>query len=58
MPDVLTRVTEFIPEVIDYVQKIIDNKYAYESDGSVYFDTKAFAKNHPYAKLRPWAVGK
>ncbi len=28
-PDVLTRVSEYVPEVVEYVQKIIDNGYAY-----------------------------
>ena len=26
-PDVLTRVSEYVPEVIAYVQKIVDNGY-------------------------------
>ena len=37
-PEILTRVTEYIPEIIDLIKKIIDNKFAYESNGSVYFD--------------------
>ena len=58
MPDILTRVTEYIEPVIAYVQKIIDNGFAYESNGSVYFDTQAFkAKNHSYGKLDPWSIG-
>lgn len=28
-PDVLTRVSEYVPEVVDYVQKIIDNGYGW-----------------------------
>ncbi|XP_077995092.1 cysteine--tRNA ligase, cytoplasmic-like [Glandiceps talaboti] len=57
--DVLTRVSEYIPEVIDYVKKIIDNGYAYESNGSVYFSVATFdnASDHSYAKLVPEAVG-
>jgi cysteinyl-tRNA synthetase len=31
--------------------------FAYESNGSVYFDTKAFSAKHNYAKLEPWAIG-
>ena len=42
MPDVLTRVVEFLPEIIAYVQRIVDNGMAYESNGSVYFDTVKF----------------
>jgi cysteinyl-tRNA synthetase len=56
-PDVITRVTEYIPEVVTYVQKIISNGYGYESNGSVYFDTKSFSSKHSYAKLVPEAVG-
>jgi cysteinyl-tRNA synthetase len=52
-PDILTRVSEYIPEIIQYVGKIIDNGYAYESNNSVYFDTNAFKQNHDYCKLDP-----
>src|SRR6218665_207400 len=58
-PDCITRVSEFIPEIVDYVQKIIDNGFAYSSNGSVYFDTEKFANDskHFYAKLVPEAFG-
>ncbi|CAD5114673.1 unnamed protein product [Dimorphilus gyrociliatus] len=57
--DTITRVSEYVPEVIAFVQRIIDNGYAYESNGSVYFDTGKFASspNHTYAKLVPEAYG-
>ena len=35
MPDVLTRVSEFIQPIIVYIQKIIARGLAYESNGSV-----------------------
>ncbi|XP_064401843.1 cysteine--tRNA ligase, cytoplasmic-like [Halichondria panicea] len=58
-PDVLTRVSEYVPEVITYVHKIITNGFAYESNGSVYFDVAKFSSSpdHRYAKLVPEAVG-
>lgn len=58
-PDVLTRVSEYVPEIISFVQKIVDNGYGYVSNGSVYFDTAKFASSekHSYGKLVPEAVG-
>ncbi|KAK0159588.1 hypothetical protein PV327_010684 [Microctonus hyperodae] len=58
-PNVLTRVSEYVPEIIDYIQKIIDNGLAYESNGSVYFDVASFdqKEHHHYAKLVPEAYG-
>ena len=57
-PDVLTRVSEYVDKVILYIQMIINKKYAYESNGSVYFDVKAFeaAENHKYGKLNKTAM--
>ncbi|CAG8532574.1 10507_t:CDS:10, partial [Ambispora leptoticha] len=57
--DILTRVSEYVPEIVEYVQKIVDHGYAYEIGGSVYFDTVAFDghKGHHYAKLEPWSAG-
>ncbi|XP_015599244.1 cysteine--tRNA ligase, cytoplasmic [Cephus cinctus] len=58
-PNVLTRVSEYIPEIITFIEKIISNGLAYESNGSVYFDVGGFDKRdkHHYAKLVPEAYG-
>lgn len=53
-PDVVTRVTEYVPEIVDYIQGIIDNNCAYESNGSVYFNTNDFkSQGFDYRKLKP-----
>eukprot|EP00069_Balaena_mysticetus_P010365 bmy_20595T0 len=44
-PDVLTRVSEYVPEIVHFIQKIVDNGYGYVSNGSVYFDTVKFANS-------------
>ncbi|XP_061563677.1 cysteine--tRNA ligase, cytoplasmic-like [Cololabis saira] len=58
-PDVLTRVSEYVPEIVEFVKEIITNGYGYESNGSVYFNTSKFdsSPDHSYAKLVPEAVG-
>ncbi|CAF2465027.1 unnamed protein product [Rotaria sp. Silwood2] len=56
-PHVLTRVSEYVPEIITFIEKIIENGYAYESNSSVYFDTIKFHKQHAYAKLEPDRMG-
>lgn len=57
--DCLTRITQYIPECATFIQKIIANGYAYEANGSVYFDTIKFGSSgkHAYARLVPEAVG-
>lgn len=42
------RVTESIPEIIDFIAGLIDQKSAYVVDGDVYFDIATFP---PYGKL-------
>ncbi|KAL1401004.1 hypothetical protein pipiens_006962 [Culex pipiens pipiens] len=58
-PDVLTRVSEYVPQIVEYIQKIIENGLAYEANGSVYFDVAGFdaREKHHYAKLVPEAYG-
>lgn len=53
-PDVLTRVTEYVDEIIAFVGKIVDKGLAYSANGSVYLSIEAFkAAGHHYRKLEP-----
>ena len=53
-PNYITRVSEYIPEIIKFIEVIIKKGYAYEKNGSVYFDIEAYKKGgHMYAKLIP-----
>ncbi|KAI1089453.1 tRNA synthetases class I (C) catalytic domain-containing protein [Rostrohypoxylon terebratum] len=53
-PDVVTRVTEYVPQIAKFVERILEKGFAYEAEGSVYFDIAAFEKaGNPYARLRP-----
>ncbi|WDL98958.1 cysteine--tRNA ligase [Alicyclobacillus sp. ALC3] len=42
------RVTECIPDIIDFIAKLVNDGYAYASNGTVYFDTGSF---EDYGKL-------
>jgi cysteinyl-tRNA synthetase len=55
LPSCLTRVTEYIPEIVDYIQRIVEKGLAYESNGSVYFHVQAFEQtpHMHYCKLAP-----
>jgi len=46
--DVYPRVSEHVDEIIAMVETLVDEGYAYESRGSVYFDVSAFEE---YGKL-------
>jgi cysteinyl-tRNA synthetase len=57
-PDMMTRVSEYMNEIIEYVQRLESKGFAYCSNGSVYFDTEAFEKaGHTYGKLMPEQIG-
>ena len=57
-PDVVTRVTEYGEAIVEYVERVIENGFAYVIEGSVYFDIDAFERAQlPYARLEPWNRG-
>ncbi|MBQ8422813.1 MAG: cysteine--tRNA ligase [Coprobacter sp.] len=50
-PSIEPHASGHIIEQIEYIKKILDNGYAYVSEGSVYFDVEKYNKNHHYGKL-------
>lgn len=50
-PNIEPTATGHIVEQIDMIQDIIEKGYAYEVNGSVYFDVKKYAAEHPYGQL-------
>ena len=43
-PSVEPRATGHVTQMVDYMQRLFDNGYAYAADGSVYFDVDAWVK--------------
>lgn len=50
-PSIEPTATGHIIEQIAVVKQLIDNGYAYESQGSVYFDVRKYAADHNYGEL-------
>ncbi|MCS6823830.1 MAG: cysteine--tRNA ligase [Cytophagaceae bacterium] len=51
MPSIEPHASAHITEQIQMIEEIIRNGYAYESNGSVYFDVKKYSEHHPYGEL-------
>ena len=50
-PSIEPHASGHIIEQIAMIEKILDNGFAYESNGSVYFDVEAYNKKYHYGKL-------
>jgi len=50
-PSIEPHASGHIMEQIEFVQKILDAGFAYESEGSVYFDVEKYNKSYNYGKL-------
>ena len=57
VPDIITRVSDYVAEIIFFIEKLILNGVAYEANGSVYFSVSSFeSQGHKYGKLMPEQV--
>ena len=50
-PSIEPHASGHIIEQIEYIKKIFEAGYAYESEGSVYFDVEKYNADHHYGKL-------
>ncbi len=50
-PSIQPLASGHIPEQVEMVRKILDKGFAYESNGSIYFDLEKFSEKYPYGKL-------
>ncbi len=50
-PSIQPLASGHILEQQEMVEKILENGFAYESNGSIYFDLEKFSKKFPYGKL-------
>ncbi len=50
-PSIEPHASGHIIEQQQWIKKIIDNGFAYVSNGSVYFDVEAYSRKHHYGKL-------
>lgn len=50
-PNIEPTATGHIIEQIEMIKAIIDAGFAYESNGSVYFDVEKYNESHPYGEL-------
>ena len=46
--DEFPRATDHVPEMLDVIRRLVNNGYAYEAEGNVYFDV---ARYEPYGQL-------
>ena len=55
-PSIEPTATGHIVEQIEIIKTILENGYAYEANGSVYFDVLKFNKDHAYGRLSGRAI--
>lgn len=51
-PTDVTRVSDFIPDIIEYIAQIISNGFGYKSNGSVYFNLHKYQQEYKYPALK------
>ena len=50
-PSIEPRASGHIIEQMEVIDRLLENGFAYESNGSIYFDVEAYSKKYDYGKL-------
>lgn len=50
-PDIQPLATEHVPEIIEIIEKLIANGYAYVAEDGVYFEVRKYSEKNDYGKL-------
>src|SRR3954466_12985514 len=53
MPDHLPRATEMVPQIVDFIEELIDTGHAYAVEGDVYFRVASFPDYGRLSGQRP-----
>lgn len=48
---VITRVSDFVPQIVNYIDVLVEKGYAYLSNGSVYFDVRKYRELFSYPQF-------
>ena len=61
-PEIISKATEHIPEMLEYVKKIVANGYGYETSSGVYFDISklpsyGILSRQKFGRRRSWCKG-
>lgn len=51
LPEIIAKATEHIDDMIDYVSRLVDAGYAYETSDGIYFDISKFPKYGQLSRL-------
>lgn len=50
-PDVIAKATDYIPQDLELIQKLIEKGFTYETHDGIYFDTSKFPRYADFARL-------
>ncbi|HEX4521225.1 MAG TPA: cysteine--tRNA ligase [Gaiellaceae bacterium] len=53
MPDELPKVTDYVPEIVAFIDQLVDGGFAYPVDGDVYFRVESFPEYGRLSGQRP-----